>query len=98
MSVDENSLYIEKILLEQPEININAVDIVFFYLLIYKDATPLHISCKYGNIKSVSLLLQMKDIKIDMLMNGKTAKDIANEKGYKDIEKSIENYISIQYK
>lgn len=92
MSADNNSLNIEKILLDQPGININAVDIVFYYYL-NKDATPLHISCKHGNIKSVDVLLQSKDIKINVLQNGKTPKDIAHERGFNDIEVLIQNYI-----
>lgn len=64
-----------------------------FYYYSNKDATPLHISCKRGNIKSVELLLQSKDIKINVLQNGKTPKDIAHEKGFNDIEVLIQNYI-----
>lgn len=93
MSNDEESLEIEKILLSDPSININATDIVFFYnYFIYRGATPLHISCKYGNINSVALLLQAKNIDINIKKNGKTAKDIAHEKGFNQIELLIQNF------
>ncbi|OMJ75868.1 hypothetical protein SteCoe_24887 [Stentor coeruleus] len=53
--------------------------------------TPLHLAAWRGHFKTVKILLSTSDIgKVNV--KGESAKDLAREKGYKDIVELIENF------